>query len=352
MELTEREKALENAIEQLEKRFGKGTIMRLRGGEVIPVEAIPTGSLSLDKALGIGGVPRGRIVEVYGQESSGKTTLCLHIISEAQRRGGIAAFIDAENALDPTYAQRIGVDLESLLISQPDSGEQALEIVETLVRSNAVDVIVVDSVAALTPKAEIEGDMGDSHVGLQARLMSQALRKLTSVVNKTKTCLIFTNQLREKIGVTYGNPEVTPGGRALKFYASVRIEMRAGESLKSGPDLIGKKIRVKVTKNKVAPPFTEAEFEMIFGEGISREGDILDTGVEMGIIQRSGAWYSYGEHKLGQGRDKVKEFFRENPQIAAEIEGKIREMINAQKGTGEMPEETTAEEETIEEAAN
>ena len=352
MELTEREKALENAIEQLEKRFGKGTIMRLRGGEVIPVETIPTGSLALDKALGIGGVPRGRIVEIYGQESSGKTTLCLHIISEAQRRGGIAAFIDAENALDPTYAQRIGVDLESLLISQPDSGEQALEIVETLVRSNAVDVIVVDSVAALTPKAEIEGDMGDSHVGLQARLMSQALRKLTSVVNKTKTCLIFTNQLREKIGVTYGNPEVTPGGRALKFYASVRIEMRAGESLKSGPDLIGKKIRVKVTKNKVAPPFTEAEFEMIFGEGISREGDILDTGVEMGIIQRSGAWYSYGEHKLGQGRDKVKEFFRENPQIAAEIEGKIREMINAQKGTGEMPEETTAEEETIEEAAN
>jgi len=354
MELTEREKALENAIEQLEKRFGKGTIMRLRGGEVIPVEAIPTGSLALDKALGIGGVPRGRIVEIYGQESSGKTTLCLHIISEAQRRGGIAAFIDAENALDPTYAQRIGVDLESLLISQPDSGEQALEIVETLVRSNAVDVIVVDSVAALTPKAEIEGDMGDSHVGLQARLMSQALRKLTSVVNKTKTCLIFTNQLREKIGVTYGNPEVTPGGRALKFYASVRIEMRAGESLKTGPDLIGKKIRVKVTKNKVAPPFTEAEFEMIFGEGISKEGDILDTGVEMGIIQRSGAWYSYGEHKLGQGRDKAKEFFRENPQIAAEIEGKIREVINAQKGTGEMPEKTTAEEEeeTVEEAAN
>jgi len=352
MELTEREKALENAIEQLEKRFGKGTIMRLRGGEVIPVETIPTGSLALDKALGIGGVPRGRIVEIYGQESSGKTTLCLHIISEAQRRGGIAAFIDAENALDPTYAQKIGVDLESLLISQPDSGEQALEIVETLIRSNAVDLIVIDSVAALTPRAEIEGDMGDSHVGLQARLMSQALRKLTSVVNKTKTCLIFTNQLREKIGVTYGNPEITPGGRALKFYASVRIEMRATESLKSGSDMIGKKVKVKVTKNKLAPPFTEAEFEMIFGEGISREGDILDTGVEMGIIQRSGAWYSYGEHKLGQGRDKAKEFFRENPQIAAEIEGKIREVINAQKGTGEMPEKTTAEEETIEEAAN
>ncbi|MCD6508174.1 recombinase RecA [Candidatus Poribacteria bacterium] len=350
--MTEREKALENAIEQLEKRFGKGTIMRLRGGEVIPVETIPTGSLALDKALGIGGVPRGRIVEIYGQESSGKTTLCLHIISEAQRRGGIAAFIDAENALDPTYAQKIGVDLESLLISQPDSGEQALEIVETLIRSNAVDLIVIDSVAALTPRAEIEGDMGDSHVGLQARLMSQALRKLTSVVNKTKTCLIFTNQLREKIGVTYGNPEITPGGRALKFYASVRIEMRATESLKSGSDMIGKKVKVKVTKNKLAPPFTEAEFEMIFGEGISREGDILDTGVEMGIIQRSGAWYSYGEHKLGQGRDKAKEFFRENPQIAAEIEGKIREVINAQKGTGEMPEKTTAEEETIEEAAN
>ncbi|HID55699.1 TPA: recombinase RecA [Candidatus Poribacteria bacterium] len=350
--MTEREKALESAIQQLEKRFGKGTIMRLRGGEIIPVEAIPTGSLALDKALGIGGVPRGRIVEIYGQEASGKTTLCLHIISEAQKRGGVAAFIDAENALDPTYAQRIGVDLESLLISQPDSGEQALEIVETLTRSNAVDVIVVDSVAALTPKAEIEGDMGDSHVGLQARLMSQALRKLTSVVNKTKTCLIFTNQLREKIGVIYGNPEVTPGGRALKFYASVRIEMRAGESLRSGSDLIGKKIKVKVTKNKVAPPFTEAEFEMIFGEGISKESDILDTGVAMGIIQRSGAWYSYGEHKLGQGRDNVKEFFRENPKIAAEIEGKIREMINAQKGIGETPEEITSEEESAEEAAN
>jgi recombination protein RecA len=346
MELTERQKALEDAIEQLEKRFGKGTIMRLRGGEVIPVETIPTGSLALDKALGIGGVPRGRIVEIYGQEASGKTTLCLHIISEVQKRGGVAAFIDAENALDPGYAQRIGVDLESLLISQPDSGEQALEIVETLIRSNAVDVIVIDSVAALTPRAEIEGDMGDSHVGLQARLMSQALRKLTSAVNRAKTCLIFTNQLREKIG-GYGNPEITPGGRALKFYASVRIEMRATESLKSGSDMIGKKIKVKVTKNKLAPPFTEAEFEMIFGEGISREGDILDTGVNLGIIERSGAWYSYGEHKLGQGRDKVKEFFRENPQIAAEIEGRIRESINPNKmEIGETVEETSEERET------
>lgn len=324
----EKQKALEMALRQIEKDFGKGSIMKLgEAAAKMNVEVIPTGALSLDIALGVGGVPRGRVVEIYGPESSGKTTVALHIIAEAQKLGGIAAFIDAEHALDPVYARKLGVDIDNLLISQPDNGEQALEIAEALVRSGAIDVIVVDSVAALVPKAEIEGEMGDAHVGLQARLMSQALRKLTGIISKSKTVAIFINQLREKVGVMFGNPEVTPGGRALKFYASVRMEVRKTESIKQGNELVGSRTRVKVVKNKVSPPFKQADFDIMYGEGISRIGTIVDMGTDLNIISKSGAWYSYGEHRLGQGRENVKEFLKERPAIAAEIETKIREAL-------------------------
>jgi len=321
-------KALENAMRQIEKDFGKGSIMKL--GEVaakMNIDVIPTGALSLDIALGAGGMPRGRVIEIYGPESSGKTTVALHVIAEAQKIGGIAAFIDAEHALDPQYAKRLGVDVENLLISQPDNGEQALDIAEALVRSGAIDVIVIDSVAALVPKAEIEGEMGDSHVGLQARLMSQALRKLTGIISKSKTTTIFINQIREKIGVMFGNPETTTGGRALKFYASVRLEVRKTEAIKQGNDAVGNRTKVKVVKNKIAPPFKQGEFDIMYGLGISREGCIVDIGADLNIITKSGAWYSYGENRLGQGRENVKDFFKQNPAIAAEIETKIREMV-------------------------
>ena len=326
----EKAKALETALAQIKKQFGEGAVMRLGQDSALNVEAIPTGSLSLDLALGIGGVPRGRIIEIYGPESSGKTTLALHCIAEGQKRGGNAAFIDVEHALDPVYAGNLGVDVDSLLVSQPDTGEQALEITEALVRSNAIDVIVVDSVAALVPRAEIEGEMGDSHVGLQARLMSQALRKLTGVIGKTNTVAIFINQLREKVGVTYGNPEVTAGGRALKYYSSVRIDVRRIEGLKDSTGaFIGNRTRAKVVKNKVAPPFKEAEFDIMFGEGISKTGEILDLAVTLGIVQKSGAWFSYGETRLGQGRDNVKIYFKEHPELMAEIEELVRQ--NADK---------------------
>ena len=322
----EKSKALDSALPQIEKDFGKGSIWKL--GEAASrtnVEFIPTGSLGLDIALGIGGVPRGRVVEIFGPESSGKTTVSLQIIAQAQRAGGVAAFIDAEHALDPMYARKLGVDIDNLLISQPDYGEQALEIADALVRSGAIDVIVVDSVAALVPKAEIEGDMGDSHVGLHARLMSQALRKLTGIISKSKTTTIFINQLREKVGVMFGNPETTTGGRALKFYASVRLDVRRIDSIKADNVVIGNRTRVKVVKNKVAPPFRQAEFDIIFGEGISREGSIVDLATEMELFNKSGAWYSYKESRLGQGRENVKEFLRKNPQLADELEAKIRE---------------------------
>lgn len=323
----EKEKALDMALSQIEKQFGKGSIMKLGEANArFAVEAIPTGALSLDIALGIGGMPRGRVIEIYGPESSGKTTVALHVIAEAQKAGGIAAFIDAEHALDPTYAKRLGVDTNNLLISQPDTGEQALEIAEALVRSGAVDVIVIDSVAALTPRAEIEGEMGDPHVGLQARLMSQALRKLTASIGKSRTCAIFINQIREKVGIMFGNPEVTPGGRALKFYATIRLEVRRVEVLKQGQQMIGSRTRAKVVKNKIAPPFREAEFDIIYGQGISREGTILDLGEANDIIVKSGTWYSYGDLKLGQGRENAREFLRENPDIAAEIEKKVRQL--------------------------
>lgn len=319
-------KALESAIRQIEKDFGKGSIMKMgEAAAKMHVEVIPTGALTLDIALGIGGVPRGRVVEIYGPESSGKTTVALHIIAQAQKAGGYAAFIDAEHALDPIYAKKLGVDIDNLLISQPDNGEQALEIAEALVRSGAIDVVVVDSVAALVPKAEIEGEMGDSHVGLHARLMSQAMRKLTGIISKSNTTAIFINQIREKVGIMFGNPETTTGGRALKFYASVRLEVRKSETLKQGNDVVGSRTKVKVVKNKVAPPFKQAEFDIMYGEGISREGCIVDIGTELDIISKSGAWYSYGDHRLGQGRENVKEFFRENSRIADEIESKIRE---------------------------
>lgn len=319
-------KALESAIRQIEKDFGKGSIMKMgEAAAKMHVEVIPTGALTLDIALGIGGVPRGRVVEIYGPESSGKTTVALHIIAQAQKVGGYAAFIDAEHALDPIYAKKLGVDIDNLLISQPDNGEQALEIAEALVRSGAIDVVVVDSVAALVPKAEIEGEMGDSHVGLHARLMSQAMRKLTGIISKSNTTAIFINQIREKVGIMFGNPETTTGGRALKFYASVRLEVRKSETLKQGNDVVGTRTKVKVVKNKVAPPFKQAEFDIMYGEGISREGCIVDIGTELDIISKSGAWYSYGDHRLGQGRENVKEFFRENLRIADEIESKIRE---------------------------
>ena len=322
----EKSKALDSALHQIEKDFGKGSIWKL--GEAASrtnVEFIPTGSLGLDIALGIGGVPRGRVVEIFGPESSGKTTVSLQIIAQAQRAGGVAAFIDAEHALDPMYARKLGVDIDNLLISQPDYGEQALEIADALVRSGAIDVIVLDSVAALVPKAEIEGDMGDSHVGLHARLMSQALRKLTGIISKSKTTTIFINQLREKVGVMFGNPETTTGGRALKFYASVRLDVRRIDSIKADNVVIGNRTRVKVVKNKVAPPFRQAEFDIIFGEGISREGSIVDLATEMELFNKSGAWYSYKDSRLGQGRENVKEFLRKNPQLADELEAKIRE---------------------------
>ena len=317
--------ALAKALENIDKQFGQGTVMRLGDQEKLDIEAIPTGSIALDSALGIGGVPKGRITEIYGPESSGKTTVALHIIAECQKQGGTAAFIDAEHALDPVYARAIGVDIDNLLVSQPDNGEQALEIADALVRSGAVDIIVVDSVAALTPKAEIEGEMGDSHVGLLARLMSQALRKLTGNISKTGTTMIFINQVREKIGIVYGNPEVTTGGRALKFYASVRMEVRKGEALKQGGEIIGNRTKVKIVKNKVAPPFKTVEFAIMYGEGISKEGSIIDMGVELGIIKKSGAWFSYNGERLGQGRDNAKLFIKEHEDIRAEIEEKIRE---------------------------
>jgi recombination protein RecA len=324
----ERNKALDIAVGQIEKQFGKGSIMRLgQRGSIAAVESVSTGSISIDYALGIGGMPRGRVVEVYGPESSGKTTLALQVIAEAQKAGGMAAFVDAEHALDAKYAQKLGVDLENLLVSQPDNGEQALEIVEVLIRSGGVDVVVVDSVAALVPKAEIEGEMGDAQMGLQARLMSQALRKLTGIVSKSKTTLIFINQLREKIGVMFGNPETTTGGRALKFYASVRIDIRRIASIKDGDQVVGGRTRVKVVKNKMAPPFREAEFDIMYGEGISREGDLLDLAVEKRIIEKSGAWFAYGGDRLGQGRENAKQFLKENPDIRQIIEDRVRKEL-------------------------
>jgi recombination protein RecA len=323
----ERGKAVEAAILAIEKQFGRGSIMRLGSAERQQVDSIPSGSIALDLALGVGGIPRGRVTEVYGPEASGKTTLCQHIIAEAQRRGGVAAFIDVEHALDPGYARACGVNVDELLVSQPDTGEQALEITETLVRSGGVDVVVVDSVAALVPRAEIEGEMGDSFVGVQARLMSQALRKLTGAVSRSNTSLVFTNQLREKIGVMFGNPEVTPGGRALKFYASVRLEIRRVETIKSGTESVGNRVRVKVVKNKVAPPFRVAEFDVMYGEGISREGGLLDVGVAMNVVSKTGAWFTFGEARLGQGREAAKGFLRENGALAAEIESRIRSGI-------------------------
>jgi recombination protein RecA len=322
----EKKKALDMAMSQIERQFGKGAIMKLGESTHLNVESISTGALSLDIALGVGGVPRGRIVEIYGPESSGKTTVALHIIAEAQKNGGEVAFIDAEHALDPVYARKLGVDTESLLVSQPDTGEQALEIAEALVRSGAIDVIVVDSVAALVPKAEIDGEMGDSHVGLQARLMSQALRKLAGVVSKSKTTTIFINQLREKVGVMFGNPETTPGGRALKFYSSVRIDVRRIETLKKGDVMYGNRTRAKVVKNKIAPPFKTAEFDIIYGEGISKEGNILDIGVSLDIVNKSGAWYSYENERIGQGRENAKIYLKDNPEMSKEIESKIRDV--------------------------
>lgn len=322
--MTDKQKALEAALLQIERQFGQGSIMRLGQTTGMNIEVIPTGALSLDIALGIGGVPRGRIIEIFGPESSGKTTVALHIIAEAQKSGGIAAFIDAEHALDPNYAANLGVDIDNLLLSQPDTGEQGLEIAEALVRSNAVDVVVVDSVAALVPRAEIEGEMGDTHVGLQARLMSQALRKLAGAISKSKTTAIFINQLREKVGVMFGNPETTPGGRALKFYASVRLEIKRVENLKQGTDLVGARTRVKVVKNKLAPPFKQADFDIMYGEGISREGCILDLASELNIVQKSGAWYSYNDERLGQGRENVKEYLKQHSDVAAAIEEAVR----------------------------
>ena len=322
----EKLRALESALGQIEKQYGKGSVMKLGDSAAhMNVEAVPTGSLSLDIALGVGGIPKGRIVEIYGPESSGKTTVTLHMIAEVQKRGGIAGFIDAEHALDPVYAKNIGVDIDNLYISQPDNGEQALEITETMVRSGAIDIVIVDSVAALVPKAEIEGDMGDSHVGLQARLMSQALRKLTAAISRSNCVVIFINQLREKVGVMFGNPETTTGGRALKFYSSVRMDVRRIESLKSGGEVVGNRTRIKVVKNKVAPPFKEAEFDIMFGKGISREGDILDLAAAENIIVKSGAWFAYNDGKIGQGRENAKLYLQENPEIMAEVENKVRE---------------------------
>lgn len=325
---SEKLKALEAAMGQIEKQFGKGSIMKLGENSVMNLDAISTGCLGLDIGLGIGGVPKGRIIEIFGPESSGKTTVALHIVAEAQKAGGTAAFIDAEHALDPVYAKALGVDIDNLIVSQPDTGEQGLEIAEALVRSGAIDVIIVDSVAALVPKAEIEGEMGDSHIGLQARLMSQALRKLAGAINKSKCVTVFINQLREKVGVMFGSPETTPGGRALKFYASVRMDVRKVDTIKQGEEFLGNRTKVKITKNKVAPPFKQAEFDIMYGQGISREGDVLDIAVKEEIVQKSGAWFSYGDVRLGQGRENAKTFFKENPEIRLEIENKIREKYN------------------------
>ena len=333
----EREKALETALGQIEKQFGKGSVMKMGENLNMTIESIPTGALALDLALGIGGLPRGRVVEIYGPESSGKSTLALHVVAEAQRNGGICAYIDAEHAMDPVYARAIGVDIDELLISQPDTGEQALEIAEMLIRSGAIDVVVIDSVAALTPRAEIEGEMGDSHVGLQARLMSQALRKLTGTLNKTGTIAIFINQLREKIGVMYGSPEVTPGGRALKFYASVRLDIRRVEQIKDGAEMTGNRTRVKVVKNKCAPPFRTAEFDIMYGTGISREGSILDVAVDLGIVKKSGAWYTYEGEQLGQGRENAKQFLRDSAELVVEIDKRIRQEFAATTIAADVP---------------
>ncbi|WP_159884263.1 recombinase RecA [Paenibacillus puerhi] len=345
--MTDRKAALENALRQIEKQFGKGSIMKLGESTHMQVETIPSGSLALDIALGIGGFPRGRIIEVYGPESSGKTTVALHAIAEVQKAGGTAAFIDAEHALDPLYASKLGINIDELLLSQPDTGEQALEIAEALVRSGAVDIIVIDSVAALVPKAEIEGEMGDSHVGLQARLMSQALRKLSGAINKSKTIAIFINQLREKVGVMFGNPETTPGGRALKFYSSVRLDVRRIETIKQGNDMVGNRTRIKVVKNKVAPPFKQAEIDIMYGEGISREGSLVDIATEMDIIQKSGAWYSYNNDRLGQGRENAKQFLKENVHVADIIEKKIRENSNLIAVTGPNTDDELEDEEEL-----
>ena len=352
VEDTEKQKALKTAMDQIEKKFGKGAVMRLGENAAMNVEAIKTGSLMLDIALGVGGIPKGRIVEIYGPESSGKTTVALHCVAEAQKAGGTAAFIDVEHALDPVYAGHLGVDIDSLLVSQPDSGEQALEIAEALVRSGAVDIIVIESVAALVTRAEIDGEMGDSHVGQLARLMSQALRKLAGALSKSNCAAIFINQLREKIGVMYGNPETTPGGRALKFYSSVRIDVRKGDAIKEGTEIIGTHTRAKIVKNKVAPPFKTAEFDIMYGTGISHTGEIVDAGVELGIVKKSGAWFYYGETRLGQGRDNVKKLFEDNPELAEEIENKIMAAVTASAEEGEvispdgaieiMPEEPTS----------
>ena len=335
---SEKDKALEEAMSKIQKQFGKGAIMKLgEKGAQMNVEAISTGSISLDMATGIGGVPRGRIVEIYGPESSGKTTLTLHIVAEAQKTGGRAAFIDAEHALDPIYAKNLGVDVENLLVSQPDTGEQALEICDMLVRSGALDVIVIDSVAALVPKAEIQGDMGDAHVGLQARLMSQALRKITGSINKSNTCVIFINQLREKVGVVYGSPEVTTGGRALKFYSSMRLDVRKTETIKVGDNITGNRTKVKVVKNKVAPPFKEAEFDIMYGEGISKEGDVLDSAVEAKLIDKAGSWYSYKGERIGQGRENIKTYLKDHPEIVDELEGKLLDLIKNEEAPQKEP---------------
>jgi recombination protein RecA len=340
----DRDKALDVALANIEKQFGKGSLMRLGDEAAVPIASIPTGSIALDVALGIGGIPRGRVTEIYGPESSGKTTVALHIVAEAQRAGGTAAFIDAEHALDPTYAQALGVDINELLVSQPDNGEQALEIADMLIRSNAVDVIVVDSVAALTPRAEIEGEMGDSHVGLQARLMSQALRKIAGSLHRSHTSAIFINQLREKIGVMFGSPETTPGGRALKFYSSVRLDVRRIETLKDGTDAVGNRVRVKVVKNKVAPPFRQAEFDIIYGVGISKEGSLIDLGVEEGIVRKAGAWYTYEGDQLGQGKENARTFLREHPDVALDIERRILEKVGVTKfATGDVVAEDPAD---------
>jgi recombination protein RecA len=339
----DREKALESALAQIDRQFGKGSVMRLGSDERAPVEVIPTGSIALDVALGIGGLPRGRIIEIYGPESSGKTTLTLHAIANVQSAGGIAAFIDAEHALDPEYAKKLGVDIDQLLVSQPDTGEQALEIADMLIRSGAIDLVVIDSVAALVPKAEIEGEMGDSHVGLQARLMSQALRKLTGGLNQTKTTAIFINQLREKIGVFFGSPETTAGGKALKFYASVRLDIRRIETLKDGADAVGNRTRVKVVKNKMAPPFKQAEFDILYGTGISREGSLIDYGVDQGIVKKSGAWYTYDGEQLGQGKENARNFLLKNEDVANDIETKIKQKLGIGVPRAAAVEETTDE---------
>ena len=348
-----KKKALESALAQIEKQFGKGSVMKLgEQGANMNIEAVPTGSLSLDVALGVGGVPKGRIIEVYGPESSGKTTVALHMVAEVQKRGGIAGFIDAEHALDPVYAKNIGVDIDNLYISQPDNGEQALEITETMVRSGAVDIVIVDSVAALVPKAEIDGEMGDSHVGLQARLMSQALRKLTAVISKSNCIVIFINQLREKVGVMFGNPETTTGGRALKFYSSVRLDVRRIEALKMAGEIIGNRTRIKIVKNKVAPPFKEAEFDIMFGKGISREGDVLDLAANEGIVVKSGAWYAYEGNKIGQGRENAKVYLRDNPEIFVEIENKVRERFGFPLNESESKGKSTKKEESGQQELN